>query len=179
MSDSFTCKVQVHGPKSHVNCEPDPAPTPAQAATKANPPKAPAPPKAGVYGPPPPPSPGVTKLLEQAQAQSAASKPFVKPPVASKPDLGHTALKCAGEIDALAVLVLGGTRGPLIAGLTAFKVGLDLGKCFARENAAAEQSASNARAISECESHGGTPLGVVDRGDHNELICAVPRSPKP
>jgi hypothetical protein len=176
MSDSITCKVQVHGPKTQVNCEPDPAP--AASTKKGRAPKPPSLPSGSVYGPPPPPSPGVTKLLKQAQAQSGAGKPFVKQP-SGKLDLGHTALKCAGEIDALAMLALGASRGPVMGALAAFKVGIDLGKCFARENDAAKQGAEDARAVSECESQGGTPLGMVDRGDHKELTCAVSRSPKP
>jgi hypothetical protein len=175
MSESFTCKVQVHGPATQVNCEPDPpegVERPKAAAGAARTSTSPKP-KIG----PPPPRPAVAKLVKQAEAAHPAAKKSV-PSTAGNFSIGQTALKCASELDSLAIFVLAArsakvpTAALVLAGLKATH---DVTKCAAREYDAAAQRASDQRAALGCESHGGAPIGTVNEGDHHALLCSVPR----
>lgn len=65
----------------------------------------------------------------------------------------------------------------IVAVLAALKQTCDITQELIHEYNAVDQQASDLRATRKCETLNGTPLGILERGDHNELTCAVPRAP--
>lgn len=176
MPNSVTCKVQVARSATQVSCEPDPPSVTPPLKTKAEAPKS-----KPQIGPPPPARPAVDKLVEGAQARSpGASKRSVASPPATGPRIGDIALKCASEIDAFALFLLAArsAKPPIIA-LAGLKATLDVTKCAVREYDAAEQRASDERARQQCERLNGTSTGIMKDGNHNVLVCEVPKGARP
>jgi hypothetical protein len=83
-----------------------------------------------------------------------------------------TAIQCLGQVNAVAVLMLG-VKGPLLAAAGGFKVGYDLGACVAKDLISRQMSADKRAALQYCLDEGGTPTGEVG----NDLMCTVTVTP--
>jgi fructose-1,6-bisphosphatase/sedoheptulose 1,7-bisphosphatase-like protein len=83
-----------------------------------------------------------------------------------------TAIQCLGQVNAVAVLMLG-VKGPLLAAAGGFKVGYDVGACVAKDMISRQLSADKHAALQYCLDEGGTPTGEVG----NDVMCTVTVTP--
>jgi hypothetical protein len=164
MPESFTCQVSMTRSTTTIECEPE-ASDPQSPGTDLT------------CRPPEPESrskstnPAVDSLVSRFSSDSARTAPPKPPSARETPGATDLALHCSSELAAVAIALIGATRAhPLIGVLAAAKTGLDLAKCISREQHEGLARASHESAVAECETNGGTPLGVVN----DQLICGIP-----
>lgn len=152
MPDPIRCSVDTSQAQHTVNCEPV-AIGPDTSADRASPGSS-APAAA-------PPSAAVRQLVQRV---TATQYPVQAPEVETM-TLGG-AMQCLGQINAMTVLLLG-VKGPVLGSAAGFKVGYDLGACFAKDKNTRQLTADQAAAVQECIDNGGTPNGEIG----HTLIC--------
>jgi hypothetical protein len=111
-----------------------------------------------------PPDPAVVELepiLISARPTAGASMPV---------PVGEIATRCMSKLDAVAIAALGAPASPLLAGLVAFKAGLELGECIATTLHEVAEDASVRRALEQCADAGGHPESLIA----GTLTCEVP-----
>jgi hypothetical protein len=161
MPESFTCQVSMTGSTTSIECEPDPN-TPGPELTCKPPESEDLLSKSS--------NPAVASLVSRFSGSTRA-EPARPPNARETPAVTDLALSCIGQIDAVAIVLIGATKAhPLLGVLGGAKAGLDLAKCIADERYEAQARAAHQRAIDECQTNGGTAFGVVN----DQLICGIP-----
>ena len=84
--------------------------------------------------------------------------------------IGKIALECGSELGGVAIAALATRASLLVAGLTAFKAGWDLGECVTETIEENRKEVAVRRALERCAETGGTPVEQIGGG----FECSFP-----